>query len=68
MTDLSGLIIKAKKKYTVSDEGLAEMLRAVDVQCTGRAVAAWRTGERAPDHNALMWILHQLKQPNRMGK
>ena len=53
-------ITKAKRHFKVSDEGLAALLREVEVECTGRAVFAWRTARRVPDNNARRWIEQQL--------
>lgn len=61
MTALPKMIERAKKKFDASDEALADLLRKENVECTARAVFAWRSGARTPEHNAKCWIEQQLR-------
>lgn len=58
--NLPKMIEQAKRRFKVSDEGLAPLLREVEIECTGRTVFAWRTGRREPDANARRWIEQQI--------
>ena len=60
MSKFERLIRRVKKRFEVTDEGLAELFREADIECTARAIFAWRTGAREPEHNARSWIEAQL--------
>lgn len=56
------LIQRAKRQFKTTDEALADLLREEDIECTARAIFAWRTGAREPEHNARCWIEQQLQR------